>query len=111
MSDSVNPVDATEGMILPFAFIDKKQYSDYRKRLWNRDPNCTYCGKRIAHGSTTLDHIVPKSQGGLDTPSNLLLACERCNQAKDARSLVEWIQDLTAVAGTAEQQVTTGGVG
>lgn len=35
--------------------------------------------------ATTVDHIVPKSKGGRDTPANLQAACAPCNAAKGAR--------------------------
>ena len=97
--------------LLPFAFTNKKQYADYRRRLWQRDPTCAYCRKRIASGKETLDHIQPKSQGGMDTPSNLVLACEKCNQAKDARSMVEWAHDIVQACVDAGQTLTAVGVG
>lgn len=80
--------------IVPFEFVDRDGYKIYRKRLWNRNPCCHYCGKRTAWEKSTLDHIIPKAQGGLDTPSNLVLACEQCNQTKANRSMVEWRDDL-----------------
>jgi hypothetical protein len=36
--------------VLPFAFIDRKQFADYRRRLWSRDPHCVYCRERISTG-------------------------------------------------------------
>lgn len=33
----------------------------------------------------TIDHIIPKSKGGTDTPENLQLAHARCNKIKGNR--------------------------
>lgn len=33
----------------------------------------------------TIDHVVPVSEGGDDTRTNVQLACFRCNSAKGAR--------------------------
>jgi len=42
---------------------------------------CRYCGAP----STTVDHIVPKFEGGTDARSNLAGACKDCQQRKAAR--------------------------
>jgi len=43
---------------------------------------CQYCGKK----ATTVDHIVPRCQGGPTTWSNLAACCLSCNQFKSGRS-------------------------
>lgn len=56
-----------------------RTYKWYREWVLNRDNYiCVYCGSE----ATVVDHIVPKSHGGLDLPSNLVAACFRCNSAK-----------------------------
>ena len=42
---------------------------------------CRYCGGP----ATTADHVIPKSRGGSDDPSNLVAACRSCNSAKRDR--------------------------
>ena len=44
----------------------------------------------------TLDHIVPRSRGGSDDPSNLRLACRQCNTLRGSN--VDWVPPLKAVA-------------
>ena len=46
---------------------------------------CAYCGQ---HGDT-IDHVVPRSRGGLDTWDNLVCACRSCNNRKADRTPVE----------------------
>jgi 5-methylcytosine-specific restriction endonuclease McrA len=41
--------------------------------------SCAYCGAALTQESATLDHIVPLSRGGPDTPDNMVLACWTCN--------------------------------
>jgi 5-methylcytosine-specific restriction endonuclease McrA len=36
-------------------------------------------------GAATLEHILPRSHGGDDSPENLALACARCNHQNGAR--------------------------
>jgi RRXRR protein/HNH endonuclease len=49
---------------------------------------CVYCGKRNV--PFEIDHMVPKSRGGSDRISNLVLACHDCNQAKGNRTAAEF---------------------
>jgi 5-methylcytosine-specific restriction endonuclease McrA len=54
-----------------------------RRSILHRDKNqCGYCGG----AATTIDHIFPKSRGGLDTWDNLIAACLPCNQRKRNRT-------------------------
>ncbi|WP_326599755.1 HNH endonuclease [Streptomyces sp. NBC_01803] len=43
---------------------------------------CAYCGRR----ATTIDHVVPRSQGGGDTWLNTVAACAEDNHRKAART-------------------------
>jgi 5-methylcytosine-specific restriction endonuclease McrA len=43
---------------------------------------CGYCTK----AATTVDHIVPRSQGGRNTWANTVAACYTCNQRKADRT-------------------------
>jgi 5-methylcytosine-specific restriction endonuclease McrA len=57
--------------------------------LWRDDHQCQYCGKEHEVGKLTIDHILPKSKGGLNTWKNLVTACKKCNQRKGNRTPVE----------------------
>jgi len=58
-----------------------------RKNIFNRDFNkCAYCGKQFSPKSLTIDHILPKSQGGKSTWQNLCACCGPCNKAKADRT-------------------------
>lgn len=47
------------------------------------DYNCAYCTR---HRATTIDHILPKAQGGLHTWKNVAAACRPCNGKKGNRT-------------------------
>lgn len=47
-----------------------------------RDKNCAYCGG----SAETVDHVVPRSRGGLLTWENAVAACLRCNHKKGNRT-------------------------
>ena len=48
---------------------------------------CVYCGATPTGSALQVDHVVPQSKGGNDDPSNLVTACEPCNNGKRARPL------------------------
>ena len=52
------------------------------KALTRDDYTCRYCGG----DADCVDHVVPVSQGGLDTLDNAVAACTECNSAKGART-------------------------
>ena len=52
---------------------------------------CAYCHKEAtATNRWEIDHILPRSRGGSDRPSNLALSCHACNQAKGNRTAEEF---------------------
>lgn len=52
---------------------------EYLLEKWGR--RCAYCGKKDVH--LQIEHIHPRAKGGTNRISNLCLACEPCNTAKD----------------------------
>ncbi len=56
-----------------------------RVEIFNRDNyTCQYCGKQ-SH-QLTLDHVIPRHQGGRHTWENLVSACAACNRRKAGRT-------------------------
>ena len=56
-----------------------------KTQIYKRDKNtCQYCGSK---SKLTLDHVIPKSKGGLDTWDNLVVACSSCNVKKGDKLL------------------------
>jgi 5-methylcytosine-specific restriction endonuclease McrA len=61
-----------------------------RRNLYRRDQfTCQYCGSRPGAADLTIDHVVPRSQGGRTSWQNCVLACVGCNKRKAHRSLDE----------------------
>lgn len=60
-------------------------FSDEKDKLKN--PRCAYCGSLE---NLSLDHLVPRFDGGSDCPNNLVIACRHCNSAKGKTDLLEW---------------------
>lgn len=62
-----------------------------RRGVLRRDAHrCGYCGK----AATTIDHIVPRSRGGMDSWENLVACCLRCNNLKSDRTPSEMRWEL-----------------
>ena len=58
-----------------------------RRNLFARDRNqCQYCGKHFPTSDLSIDHVLPRAQGGGDTWENLVCACIRCNARKGGRT-------------------------
>ena len=61
-----------------------------RKNILLRDRNsCQYCGVVLPSAELTLDHVIPRSRGGLSTWENLVAACHSCNRRKGNHMLHE----------------------
>jgi hypothetical protein len=81
MSEFRSLIDETE--------LQTKRATKHRFRArifeaWNHQ--CAYCAER----ADTLDHVIPRSAGGLTVAQNLIPACRRCNLAKSSVSWREW---------------------
>jgi 5-methylcytosine-specific restriction endonuclease McrA len=56
-----------------------------RRNILHRDGHsCQYCG--YTGDDLTLDHVVPRSRGGIDSWENVVTACVRCNVKKGNRT-------------------------
>jgi 5-methylcytosine-specific restriction endonuclease McrA len=61
-----------------------------KKNLYSRDKGvCQYCSKHIGITAGTIDHVIPRSRGGLNVWENVALACGPCNYSKGDRLLSE----------------------
>lgn len=61
-----------------------------RMRIYMRDKfRCQYCGEKKAASDLTLDHILPRSRGGDNSPVNIVTACVPCNNRKGNRTPAE----------------------
>jgi len=61
-------------------------YELIKRQVWARDGyRCQECGLSVARGRGLMPHthhIVPKAQGGRDTPDNLITLCLPCHVSK-----------------------------
>ena len=58
-----------------------------RRNIYKRDRyTCQYCGAQPGTEELTLDHVLPRAQGGISTWENCVLACIGCNKRKSDRT-------------------------
>ncbi len=58
---------------------------------------CQYCLAQPE--ALTLDHVVPKSVGGLDRRDNLVACCENCNDSRRDMEFTEWCGVVAGLTG------------
>lgn len=60
---------------------------------------CWMCGCELTYGTSTVDHLIPKSKRGAkgkDNQSNYRLACKPCNSSRGNRRLTKVEQKIAA---------------
>jgi 5-methylcytosine-specific restriction endonuclease McrA len=58
-----------------------------RRNVFARDGNlCQYCGRHYPTSELSLDHVVPRSRGGVTSWENIVCACVACNVRKGGRT-------------------------
>ena len=73
----------TRGRLTPYDWVPAVS----RELLVHRDQHlCAYCGNRFKERDLTIEHIVPESRGGPTSWTNIVAACQACNNRKDART-------------------------
>jgi len=65
-------------------YFKYKQHVKFsRNNMYLRDLfKCQYCGEVYDYEELTIDHVIPKSKGGLTTWGNTVTSCKNCNQKK-----------------------------
>lgn len=79
---SVNKEFYFPSIIRLFSYVHfpYKKVNLSRHNIFKRDSHsCVYCGSKDA---LTIDHVVPRSNGGRDAWENLVTACQKCNSRK-----------------------------
>ncbi len=76
--------------IIRLLFYDKfpsQEVKFNRRNIYARDRGlCQYCGKRFSTSELTLDHVTPRSRGGVSVWENIVCACIACNNRKAGRT-------------------------
>ena len=73
--------------LLGYEKLPKATVKFNRRNIFARDNNqCQYCGRKFPTPELSLDHVVPRSQGGQSTWENIVCACVACNVRKGGRT-------------------------
>lgn len=68
---------------IEFSRLPQHQVKYSRQSVFARDDfTCGYCGNMFKSKELTIDHIVPRSQGGATSWNNVISSCFKCNQRK-----------------------------
>jgi len=66
----------------------RDRLAKYRGQFERQYGLCYWCGAELSD-RYTVDHILPRSRGGLDSPENTVLACRSCNSSKQDKT--DWL--------------------
>lgn len=70
--------------------------ADVSTQFERQHRRCYYCDSKLKN-KYHVDHVIPLARGGSDAPDNLVIACAKCNQKKNAKLLREWLDTITDI--------------
>ncbi len=75
------------GVFLGRIKVPPKKRKPNRRNIFDRDKAiCQYCSAKLTFSASTVDHVLPRSRGGKNTWSNLVLCCTACNTKKGSKT-------------------------
>jgi 5-methylcytosine-specific restriction endonuclease McrA len=73
--------------LLGYDKLPRQDVKFNRRNIYARDSSrCQYCGRKYPTTELSLDHVVPKSQGGKSSWTNIVCCCIKCNVRKGGRT-------------------------
>ena len=73
--------------LLGYDKLPRNEVKLNRRNIFARDHNrCQYCERKFPMSELSLDHVVPRSQGGGTSWTNLVCCCVKCNTKKGGRT-------------------------
>jgi 5-methylcytosine-specific restriction endonuclease McrA len=74
-------------LLVSYDRVPRRHVRFTRHNVYARDRDtCQYCARRLPRSELNLDHVVPRSQGGLSTWDNVVCSCHPCNRRKGGRT-------------------------
>lgn len=52
---------------------------------------CYYCGRPLEEALPSVDHVTPRSRGGVEAEFNKVYACYDCNRNKNGKHPIYWL--------------------
>lgn len=69
--------------LLRYVHMGRKRPPLSKLNLLARDEyKCQYCNTQLSRQNSTVDHVIPKSQGGNTSWENCVTCCHSCNRKK-----------------------------
>ena len=69
-------------------YLNSVERKKLRRKLFTENPNCFHCGRKMKLGAgfngemdlfATIEHLVPRRDGGSNKESNIVLVHKKCN--------------------------------
>jgi 5-methylcytosine-specific restriction endonuclease McrA len=74
-------------LLIAYERVPKRHVRFSRFNIYARDNNtCQYCGRRLPRTELNLDHVIPRSRGGMSTWENVVCSCHSCNRRKGGKT-------------------------
>src|SRR5258708_5146783 len=74
-------------LLTAYERVPKRHVRFSRFNIYARDNNtCQYCGKHFPRTELNLDHVIPRSRGGISSWENVVCSCHGCNRRKGGRT-------------------------
>jgi len=83
---------------------EKKKWLTFGNTLDSHRDACFYCGKSLNDYSRTVDHLIPKCDGGIKSNSNKVYSCKSCNQLKGNMHPEQFVEMLETMIRFNEMQ-------
>ena len=74
-------------VLMAFDRLPRSRIRFSRLNIYARDDNtCQYCSRKLPRAELNLDHVVPRSHGGVTSWENVVCSCIPCNLRKANRT-------------------------
>ncbi len=74
-------------ILINYDKLPKRHIKFSRANIFLRDRNrCQYCGNEFKKSELNLDHVIPRTRGGISSWDNVVCSCIPCNRQKGGRT-------------------------
>lgn len=74
-------------LLVSYDRVPRRQVRFSRYNIYVRDKcTCQYCGRRLPRHQLNLDHVIPRSRGGMSRWDNIVCSCVPCNRKKGGKT-------------------------
>ena len=74
-------------LLVTYDRVPRRQVRFSRFNIYASDRNtCQYCARHFSRSDLNIDHVIPRSRGGLSTWDNVVCSCLACNRKKGGQT-------------------------